>query len=260
MDRQEIGRIVQLADQIELVTQGPAHRVGQTLGIAIRSAGPGQLFEGLLRRHARRRDLVGILIGQFVEREAAPVGDLDRAGQSLGIGLEQAVHLGGRLQMSVRMAFAPKPQFVDGAAVTHAGDDILQQSLVRMMEEDVIGRHGRHAGLGRQGGQVVQAQRIAGAAPQRQGQIGAGRKGRVELTQPGGAGVVGLVGDEDGDQVLRPVLQVGPVEMASGLAGAALAQGQQAGEAGIGGAVGRIDQQAGPINQVEAAADDQAHA
>ena len=67
MDREEIGRIVQRADQIELVTQGLAHTVRQTLRIPIRRSGPGQLFEGLLRRHARRRDLVGILIGQFVE-------------------------------------------------------------------------------------------------------------------------------------------------------------------------------------------------
>ena len=47
-----------------------------------------------------------------------------------------------------------------------------------------------------------------------------------------------------------------PGELAAALAGAALAEGQQAAEAAIGGAVGRIDQQRGAVGQVEPAADD----
>ncbi|KQR61727.1 hypothetical protein ASF81_04435 [Brevundimonas sp. Leaf168] len=188
------------------------------------------------------------------------VGDLDRAGQGLGIGLEQAVHLVGRLQIAIRMAFASKTQFVDGAAVPHAGDHVLQQALVRMMKEDVVGYDGRHAGLDGEGRQVVQPQGIAGASPQRQGEIGARGKGRLQPSQIGTAGLVRLVRNQDGDQALRPVFQVRPVEVAFRLAGAALAQREKARQPGIGRSIGRIDEHSGPIDQIKPAADDQPYA
>ena len=50
--------------------------------------------------------------------------------------------------------------------------------------------------------------------------------------------------------------QVGPVEMAFTLAGAPLADAEQAAQPRIGGAVGRVDQQRRAAGEVEPAADD----
>src|SRR3954452_10696080 len=53
---------------------------------------------------------------------------------------------------------------------------------------------------------------------------------------------------------------IGPGKREASLSGTLLAQGQEAAEPAIGGAVGRIDQQGGAVDQVEPAADNRAHA
>ena len=92
-----------------------AHLVRQPFGIAPGRALPGQLLQRLLRRQRRVGALLRILIGQFVEREAAALDDLERARQRLGIAGEQAVHLLRRLEIAIGMAFAAIAQLVDGA-------------------------------------------------------------------------------------------------------------------------------------------------
>ena len=47
---QEVGRVVELLDQAELVAQDRRHLVGQALGVALRGALPGQRLQRLLRR------------------------------------------------------------------------------------------------------------------------------------------------------------------------------------------------------------------
>ena len=73
----------------------------------------------------------GILIGQLVEREAAALGDLDRARQRLRIAAEQPRHFLGRLEVAVGMALAAEAGVVDRAVVPDAGDDILQDAARR---------------------------------------------------------------------------------------------------------------------------------
>lgn len=94
----------------------------------------------------------------------------------------------------------------------------------------------------------------------RQGEIASRRKGRLQPSQIGGAGLVRLVRNQDGDKALRPIFQIRPVEGAFGLAGAALAQGEQARESGIGRSIDRIDEHARPIDQIKPAANDQPYA
>jgi hypothetical protein len=50
--------------------------------------------------------------------------------------------------MPVGVPLATEAQFVDGAAVPHGGDHILQDAPIRVMEEDVVGDDGQDAGLG----------------------------------------------------------------------------------------------------------------
>jgi len=53
---------------------------------------------------------------------------------------------------------------------------------------------------------------------------------------------LGGVGAEDGDEAFRGGGEIGPVEFAFALAGALFSHGQQAGQAGVGRAVGWVDQ------------------
>ena len=142
MDGQEVGRVVQLLDQPELVSQRLHDIIRQSLGVAPSGALPGELLQRLLRRERRISALLGILIGQLVQREAAAFDDLDRAGQRLGIAGEQAVHLVRRLEISIGMALAPVAELVDGDAVADAGDDILQDAPARLVEQHVVGDDG----------------------------------------------------------------------------------------------------------------------
>ena len=94
MHGQEVGRVAERLDQPQLMLEQTDHLVRHALGIAPGSTFPGQPGERLLRCQAGDRDLGRILVGQLREREAAAVGDLERARQCLGVAGKQALHLG----------------------------------------------------------------------------------------------------------------------------------------------------------------------
>ena len=83
MDGQEVRRVAQLLDEIEFVAKGLDHVVGKPLGIPPGRAFPGQTFQGLLRGERGVGALLGILVRQFVEREAAAIDDLRPCGPAL---------------------------------------------------------------------------------------------------------------------------------------------------------------------------------
>src|SRR3546814_17223436 len=62
----------------------------------------------------------GILIFEFVEREAAAIGDVEGARERRGIALVEPVHFGRGHQEAVGIAFTPRTERVDRAAVTGA--------------------------------------------------------------------------------------------------------------------------------------------
>src|SRR3546814_2515090 len=86
----------------------------------------------------------GILIFEFVEREAAAIGDVEGARERRGIALVEPVHFGRGHQEAVGIAFTPRTERVDRAAVTGAGHDLLEHAAMRMMIEDVAGRSEEH--------------------------------------------------------------------------------------------------------------------
>ena len=90
---EEIGRVVELGDQHELLPQRVAHLLGDAIWIAPGRALPGQVFQMRLRRLALRHRLVGIFVFQLVEGEGAGVGDLDAAAERVLMAFEQARHL-----------------------------------------------------------------------------------------------------------------------------------------------------------------------
>ena len=179
------------------------------------------------------------------------------AGDGVGVAGEQASHLLGRLKMAVGEALAFEPGGVDGAALADTGHDVLQDAALWVMKQDVAGGDEGNAGGGGQGGEAVDAGGIAGSAADGGGKVGAARGvgGQTgELDADGGE----LVGNQDVEQAVAALLQVGPIQVATALAGAPLTLGQQAAQAGPGGAVGRIGEQDSAVAQRQAAAGDEA--
>ena len=110
-------------------------------------------------------------------------------------------------------------------------------------------------------GQLVQAKLVVRPPAQRRAPDRRGRR----RPRAAGAGAArsrssALSGHEDGDQALAIGDEIGPVEIALGFAGALLAERQQPAQPGIGRPIGRIDQDGHAVAEIEAAADDQAHA
>ena len=69
MHGEEVGRVIELPDQRQLMREGLADLVGDALGIARGGAVPGQVDERVLRRREARAHLLGIFVAQLVERE-----------------------------------------------------------------------------------------------------------------------------------------------------------------------------------------------
>ena len=93
VNREKVGRIIQLLDQGEFGTDHLRDPGRNTVGIAPPGPGPAQLDQMLLRRPARRNRLVGIDIGELVQGEVTARHDLPRAGERSFMALEQARHL-----------------------------------------------------------------------------------------------------------------------------------------------------------------------
>lgn len=87
----------ELGDQPELVLQGSADAVRHAFGIAAFGSFPSELLQRLLRRDRKLVALFRILVLELVQREAAAVGDLQRAGKRLRVPEEKPAHLLERL-------------------------------------------------------------------------------------------------------------------------------------------------------------------
>jgi len=84
------------------------------------------------------------VIGELIRREAAARGDREGTRERVRTSAEEAVHLVGRLQMAIGVAFAAEAGLVDGAIVPDAGDDFLQDAPRRDMKQHIIGNDGWH--------------------------------------------------------------------------------------------------------------------
>ena len=122
------------------------------------------------------------------------------------------------------MTLAPEPGVIDGAVVPDAGDHILRHAPARDMEEHVIGSDGRNPCPRRHLRQMMEPQRIVRPPAQRQRHVAPVAKSLREPAQLSRAGVIGLAGNEDDDQALAIGDEIGPVEPASRLAAAPLAE------------------------------------
>ena len=257
---QEIRRVVELGDEGELVGELGRDPLRDAFGVAACGTLPGQSLERLLWREGRVLLLVGILVAQVAKVEAAAFGDLQRARDRVRVAGEQAGHFLGRLEVAVGKALALEAGGLDRAALADAGDDILQDAALGMVEQHVAGGDEGGAVAGAHLREAVEAGGVARPAADRAGKVGAAPGVAGEPVELGGEAFVRLVGQQDEEQALAADGEVVPGEGAAGLAGAALAGRDEAAEARPSGAVGRVGEQRGAAGEVEAGAGDEAHA
>jgi hypothetical protein len=258
---QEVGCVAEPVDQRELVVEGRLDRARHAAGIACRRADPGQMGELLLGAAAGVGQLLGVFVAELVETEAAAFGDLEGARDRPGVVPEQARHLGRALEVALGVDLEPEAGLIDGAMLAHATQRVQERPARGRVQAHVVAGDQRGAAGRGQVVQIAERTRVAAAVEDLPGQIaGSGeapaqaRQGRAEPR----AQRVRFVGRQhDQHLAFAVVLQLRQGEPAIALLGAPLAQGQQAAQPAVGGAVGRVAEHLRPILGRQPGADQQ---
>ena len=109
VDGEEVGRVAEPCDQLELVLDLGAHLVRHAVRIAPGGALPGQLLEVLLHAHARGRRIDRVVVAQLVQGKAAGVDDLEAACERFRMAAEQARISAGGFRWRSAFASRRKP-------------------------------------------------------------------------------------------------------------------------------------------------------
>ncbi|MNQ36087.1 hypothetical protein D3C85_495990 [compost metagenome] len=105
----------------------------------------------------------------------------------------------------------------------------------------------------------MKAHLVSRTSTQGERDVGVLAEDRLHPLEPTACSGVRPVGRQYGHQAFGMTGEILPVQKAAALAASLLAKGQQAGQARIGGPIGRIDEDHGAVGQLQTAADDQAH-
>ena len=252
-DGQEIGLVTQLRDQCEFVLDLCAHRVRTTRRPAPRDALFGQPAQIGVRRRAGRCHVVRVFVAQFVEREPATPGDLQRLGQQ--VGRIQGGEIVERPQVAFTVQQPRLAQRRDRRVPADRRQQVLHDAPATAVHVHLTGPDPGQPGVLRQPRTVLQTLRIPAVAEQRDRQPGA--PGKLPA-QPGHGGLVGRRVPWQQDQTVGQVLLEVPArETVASLVGIAPCAGDQPAQLGIAAAVARQQHQARPVRQCEFAADDQ---
>ena len=122
---EEVGRVVEPGDQLELARYQPPHPLRQAVRVALAGAAPGQALEFGLRRPPVGGGFVGIFVAQLLEAEDNLGSDLTASFQSLGVVGKQPRHLGRRLEVAFGVGLQAPARLVDGAVLADAGQHVL---------------------------------------------------------------------------------------------------------------------------------------
>jgi hypothetical protein len=178
--RQEEVLVAQFRDQREFLVHQGAHRWRRTGWPAAREACLGQRSQLSAGRAAFRHDLRRILVAQLYQREIAALGDREAL-------LEQRARveraqLRERTQAALGVRVQPGARRINGAAVAHGGEHVLQRTARARVQVYIAAGNCRHAAALRQRAQPCEPGRIIGAAMQLDGYPGAPGEA---LAQPG---------------------------------------------------------------------------
>ena len=243
MHGQEIGRILDLADQRQFLLRAVDDLGRRAIGIAPVQPLTRQAFQTVLRGLAVL-GLIGVLVAQIAKAERTRPRDVHAAADRGGIAVKQPRHLGPRFQPMLAIGQAARADGVDGAPLAHAGQNVGQGAAGGAVHQDMAHRDQRQAGHLRQARQPVEPVLIAAVIAGRGAQIALigeslADAGQVGLRGVAAAFVQGIGRQGNQDHALAPVQQIGTGQVAFTLVRAALAKGQKPGQPGPGGHIGR---------------------
>ena len=233
MHGEEIARIIELRDQAQLLLDHAADFERDRIRIA-----PGQpLFSQFAQAVIRFQaigDLVGILIAQLIKRERAGLGDPNRIGNRVRIGLEQAAHL--------ELGFDP----INRGLLANAGQDIGQLKARGGMHDDIAERDGFRPHPLSQRLSLSKSRIITAIIVRQQADKDMVIKGRLQRLQ---SGLEIWPTEPDQNTSIGIVQHVLKRQLTGAFDRPALAQGEQSAELAEGLAMPRISQQLSPIGQ-----------
>ena len=172
-DREEVGLVVKLFDQVEFVFEQPADLGRDAVGVALFDAGPGETPKMLVRRLSSRCQLFRIFITKLIEREFDPIGDLERSTHGLRSVRKQRLHLCGGFQITLGIGKQVFSHLGHRAMVPHGRQNVLQRlPLCHVVANRTGGNQGnacRASGIR----QLFESAAIVGAMVERRRQVAA---------------------------------------------------------------------------------------
>ena len=147
---------------VDLFPIGGRHAVRKHL----RGALLGERRERLLRGAPGHHFLIGILVADLAEVEAADRGDVGGCLDRVGEKREAPFHFRRRLQSPVHEALALEAQGIDGRFLADRGQHILQRPPLGGVIEDVAHRDAAHADAAGERVERAQPREVARAAPE----------------------------------------------------------------------------------------------
>ena len=233
VDGEEIGGVFGLGDDGEFMGQQCLDLCRHAIGPARSRFLPGQRLQPALRAVPGRDGLVGIFIAEFVEAKVDPRQNIETGGDGLRTIGEQSRHFGRRFQMAFGVGRQPPPGIDQPGLFADAGQHIVEMALIGGGIERRVDRDNRHPDG--EGGAAQRCQPAAVAPGTRHGQRQPDAP-RRQHRQVGKA--IRASGDEQ--QVVGAGAEIGEMENAIALDGAAVAERQQPAQPPPAGAVDRI--------------------
>ena len=164
---EEVGRVIHLPHEIELVVDGRRDVGGHTFRVCLgRIAAPRALLgEGGQRLLGRGEALAQLLRVVRLPSSSSGEGQALREAQGLGDGLrrlgEEPAHLGRRLQVAFGVEREQAAGRLKRRPMADAGDDVEQRAPRGIVHGDVVGGEHRHA---EPVGEAAAAQQVASGA------------------------------------------------------------------------------------------------
>ena len=261
VDREEVGRVAKLLDQLELALDQLRHLLRHMIRIALLGPAPGAPGQLLVRRAAVVAVPDRVVVGELGELEPAPLQDLERALEGLRVVHEQPRHLAGRLQVPLGVGEQERCRVLDRAMLADAGQDVLQRPAVGVMVVNVIGGERLDPGGTGELGETGEPCHVVASVEMAQDEVEVMGPTPCQPAQELGEGLVQQLGRDQGENL--PLLmseQIVEVQDAPALGRPPLAEGEQRAQPRVGGPVGRPAQKRGAAGQVEPAADQEPNA
>jgi len=261
---EEIRRVVQLLDELQLVRDARLDVGRHALRPAFRRRLAHPAGQGLLRRAARLQDLVRILVPQLVEAEArAGFEHPDRVADGIRAAREQSRHLGRALEAALAVALAREADRIHRPPEPDRGQHVGEASPGRMVVARVGGGQQPGPGSPRHGCERLQPVPVGPVldrgrrAEQRQRQRAAERRSVGPHPRREG-GIRQGRGNGRHHHASRMPDQVVAVDLAHALGRLHASQRQQPGQPAVAVAVRRPGEIGGAVREDEPRPDDEA--